>query len=128
MRMMRFIGPSISFESAWVHRTDEGPLYTQGPQSSDATLIDSASSMTVHEIIQKHTNVRSGDEKDYGGLRTLAGCTGMMRHRIQLYGGKAIDAPGDHVLTACPFSREAAGRVAAIPKEHKSDNDELPEP
>ena len=52
----------------------------------------------------------------------------MMRHRIQLYGGKAIDAPGNHVLTACPFSREAAGRVAAIPKEHKSDNDELPEP
>ena len=50
----------------------------------------------------------------------------MMRHRIQRYGGKAIDAPGDHVLTACPFSREAAGRVAAIPKERKSHNDERP--
>jgi TolB-like protein len=51
-----------------------------------------------------------------------------MASLIQQHGGKAIDAPGDHILAEFPNVADAVQCAVDIQKELKNRNDELPEP
>src|SRR5512136_1921318 len=92
--------------------------------------------MSTPEIKRKLATILSGDVKGYGRLltkdeagtiRTFNSYKEVMASLIQQHSGKAIDAPGDHILAEFPNVADAVRCAVEIQKELKNRNDELPE-